>query len=656
MLLSKLRTRWSARMHQRRSARPTVETMESRRLLTAIVPAGSSVFYSKVASVTNTVVEGVNTLINSAVAAPTLTVKGTASANPTTPDPVITLLGAQDAGPHTVFVHALDSNLGVGTPLTARYQWNFGDTGSKYNDLVGWDAAHTYLTPGTYTITLTLTNQNWQTAILSTTVTITPSTQRIVYVDSVVGSDKNSGLSPTAPIKTVDRLIVMLKAMGSNTEFLFHTGETFNVDKGIAVPFQNVTFGSYGPLNLAPPVLMRVPGSGSSIISMFDDSRNVIVENLTFDSIWKPVGNIAAKMLADGIFPAGSDMTVRDCTFLNLDVAVANNRNPQGVMVQDCTAPLATGLRGVFIWGQGTDQVALGNVVANSTREHDIRTVAVVRELLSFNNLTNLDRSAVDPADTAKGTIDVHRGTYAYVNDNYLYGGELRVGPREGPAAVPGDTSSWCVFEANHVFDHEITVYPGTYHVMIRNNIVTDNFTACIGINASNEAGDNIQDITLANNTGISTAAGGQFVYISGGGNPAITIENNLWVAPKIVAGMNGNAAIYISDTNPSVIALSHNNVWQLPSVFSPYAAGGLIYVYPSWLPPHGYYTPTAWDNLPNVNNDLFSNTPINATTIAPSASSLAAYADQAVAGVFVDSNGAARLPLGLWTAGAVQV
>jgi len=63
-------------------------------------------------------------------------------------------------------------------------------------------------------------------------------------------------------------------------------------------------------------------------------------------------------MPADGIFQGGTNITIRNCTFLNLDVGVDENRYPDGVLVQDCSAPLVTGLRGCFIWAQGEDQVA----------------------------------------------------------------------------------------------------------------------------------------------------------------------------------------------------------------------------------------------------------------------------------------------------------
>jgi PKD domain len=314
------------------------------RPVTTSVPASE---ISPVVRVTNTLNESTNTLSTRVTPAPTLTVTGTNGGDATAPTPVITVLGDRGDEPHSVFVHALDSTLGAGTCLTARYQWDFGDPGSEYNDLVGWNAAHTYQNPGTYTITLTLTNQLGKTRILSTNVTIGQAHYRSIYVNSISGNDSNSGFSMSFPVRSAARA---LQLAGNNTQILFKTGETFPVYSSMNLPYKNIFLGSYG--TGSQPVLMREPGMGTSIIGTFDSSSNVMIEGLTFNSPWSSRSLTAPKIPADGIFPGGTDITIRNCTFLNLDDAINESRNPQGVLIQDCTAPLQTGLRGCFLWGQ----------------------------------------------------------------------------------------------------------------------------------------------------------------------------------------------------------------------------------------------------------------------------------------------------------------
>ena len=71
-----------------------------------------------------------------------------------------------------------------------------------------------------------------------------------------------------------------------------------------------------------------------------------------------------------------------------------------------------------------------------------------------------------------------------------------------------------------------------------------------------------------------------------------ITLADNLWLAPNVIPGQHGSTAIYILDSSDRVIKASIDNVWPMPRSFNSYAAGGVNYVYPSRLPPHGYYTP----------------------------------------------------------------
>ena len=188
-----------------------MESLEDRRLLSTVVA-------TPIAKTTHTVNDGITTLPGNITPAPTLTVTGVASSDHTVPVPVVTILGATGSGPHTVFVHALASILNGGTPLTASYQWNFGDGSSEYNTLTGWNAAHTYNTPGTYSVTLTLTNQSGKTSVLIVPVTVTAAVRRTIYVDSTLGNDNNSGSTIQSPIKTIDKVI---KLLGSNTQVLF---------------------------------------------------------------------------------------------------------------------------------------------------------------------------------------------------------------------------------------------------------------------------------------------------------------------------------------------------------------------------------------------------------------------------------------------------
>src|ERR1019366_8920169 len=151
-----------------------------------------------------------------------------------------------------------------------------------------------------------------------------------------------------------------------------HAGQTFDVGAGVSINSQNVLIGSYG--SGANPVINRSTGNGSHSFDTYTNANGVTFQNLTFDSPYGVGPNDQApKTGVSGVELGGANIVVRNCTFLNLDDAINENGNPTGVLIQGNNAPLATGLRGYFVWGQGAQSVIVGNNVANSTREHVVR-------------------------------------------------------------------------------------------------------------------------------------------------------------------------------------------------------------------------------------------------------------------------------------------
>ena len=142
-----------------------------------------------------------------------------------------------------IVVQGKSSVLGSGSPITTNYQWNFGDPGSQYNTLPGYNASHVYANPGTYTITLTITNDLHKVSTVSAQVTIAADSRAQIYVDSVNGNDDNNGSSPSSAIKTAARADSIA---ASNTEVLFDRGEEFNMTTTFLTPFSNVVVGAYG--------------------------------------------------------------------------------------------------------------------------------------------------------------------------------------------------------------------------------------------------------------------------------------------------------------------------------------------------------------------------------------------------------------------------
>ncbi len=506
------------------------------------------------------------------------------------------------AGPRqtgiVVNADGLTSQLGAGTVLNATFQWDFGDPSGQHDQIAGFTAAHVYDQPGAYTITLTVTNQDGGVATATQQVTIAASTRNIIYVDPANGSNSNTGAAD-APVQTLDQAVSML---GDNTEILLKAGYTYDVAGTIHIQNNNVLIGSYG--TGADPILNRQAGNGNSTIDILSSSDGVTIQNLTFDTPFAFTGAAGTKPLKiglSGVYVGGQNVTVRDCTFLNVDDAINENGVPTGVLIQDNNAPLMTGLRGYFVWGQGSEQTIVGNNVVNSNNEHIVRMVYWTDVTIEGNTFANHD---------GKGCIEMHAGSYGYVAQNNCTGGDIRVGPLGEWGEPVTDSTSWCVITDNQLTDTFIYAQSGSDHIMIENNVVQTNSGPAITIDGTSSLGVESSDITILHNTAINNGTQGQFLAVEGVVD-GITLDNNLWVAPNVQPGADGTAAIYVNDNSLEDFTSISDNIWPMPITILPYANGGINYVS---IPGNGYQDPAQWDANSQVHGDVFENVSLGDT------------------------------------------
>ncbi|HSU66182.1 MAG TPA: DUF4082 domain-containing protein [Tepidisphaeraceae bacterium] len=523
--------------------------------------------------------------------------------NGAAPSAAINILG-NNAGPaeHSVFVDGLASSLGSGTPLTATYTWNFGDPSGSYNTLTGWNAGHVYDSPGTYTVSLTVTNDQGLSSTASTQVTVQNNNRTVLYVDTN-GSDNNSGLSPNQPVASYGRVQQLLSQYGnSNVSVLFDRGETFNFPNSIDVSGSNETFGAYG--SGAAPVMMVVPGPGGGIFSLDPTASQIVIENLTFDSVYTASINNAPDISATGVFAGGQNVTIRNNTFLNMEDAVDCYRGPTGLLVQNNSAPLITGLRGYFVWMNGSEGVVLGNTVANSTRQHVMRSsyTSTSDWLIAGNNFTS-NANPADPGEFVKTTINIRAGDHVYITNNTLAGATASFAP---DTALPQNTVvGWIKLDGNVINNAQIELHGSVQHAMISNNLINFSYYPDFNIQTTDSMGRTMADITIANNTGESQSTNATFMAITGN-SPAgvLTIKNNLFAAPNDATSINFAVSVYVLASDASAVALFSHNVWAQPSTW-PGTAGAVNYIAPSGIYDNGdFKTLAQWNALPNVQDD----------------------------------------------------
>jgi PKD repeat protein len=579
--------------------------------------------------------------------------------------PAFTILPNSGMAPCVVHVNATAVPLARGTPLTARYEWDFGDPGGRFSTLAGWTAAHVYDLPGQYTLRLAITDETGAQQTTSQTINVIADARRTVFVAADGSDANNTGADPARPLRS---LAAAMKQLKPGTKILLRRGDTFDIATTLQLNQPNVVLAAY---STAPPTTTTSPstqpaddrplvriGSTKSpppIIRVTSSASDVVIQDLVFDTA--DVKGTGKEGAADAVRISGPNCAVRNCRFLNLTDAVNCNARPRGVLVQDCDVPGVTNIRGYFAWIEGADFVLLGNRCPNSTREHIIRIGGADRLNISFNNFANVDRrTRGDQYDIAKGAIVVHLGSWAYIANNTVPGGPIGIGPLGGGDGLkdPGGRFRWCVVENNQSSSNILVVH-GSEHTMVRNNVVRRNDWVAFTVEGFDERYQRgCIDVTLANNTGINNSDKGSFLHVTGAVD-GLTVINNLYVAPKLAPGNAGAAPLRVASdarTLDGRIRLCSHNVW--PACAQNGSTRGINYVGPAGSnKPPDYLTPKAWLQLPQVEDDVFENVTLD-EKLCPNPDSIAISHGVPVPGVPLDTNGRPRPPRAI-TVGAVQ-
>ena len=550
-----------------------------------------------------------------------------------------TILPGPRVAPVGLHVNALSVPLAVGTPLTARYAWDFGDPAGKYNALVGFVAAHVYDRPGTYPITLTVTDEAGHVTTVKDAVTVTPDRRRAVYV-AADGDDANNGATEAVPMRSAAAAFHHLA--GGHAILMFKAGGTYPASSMLAVSAPDVVIGRYGQGPQPVLVFSRGPtdarGKGpTGTLSIDSRTDGITIQHLTFTTpyvVADPAG-VAGKVGIDAIVARGRNVTVRECAFHGVDDAVNANGLPVGLIVQGCEAAGPTDLRGYLVWGQGSDHAYLGNRAGNSTREHNIRMVYLTRVLIHDNDLANLDRSKTDPSDQSKGCIQMQQGSFAYIDGNRVQYGSIRTGPRGASNEAPDTATDWCVADGNDLADARLEVVSGSHHIMFRNNVSHGSGTTYVEMSGPASGRINA-DIAVVHNTAVNAGSTGIFLR-TWGRIDGLAVADNLFVAPQLRRGTDGATAVYVRGDNlDGFTAISHD-VWA--------DASGCIV--------GQRVQPAAWDATPPVSVDRFANVAVDDRGV-PTAGGAADGAAVPVPGTAFDHDGHAR-PDGPQTAGAFE-
>lgn len=508
-------------------------------------------------------------------------------------------------------MQAVNSTFGSGTVLNSKITWNFGDPNSQYNnDLVGYNAAHAYTAPGTYTITMTITTPDGHVGVATTQVTIAPDSRQTIYV-STSGNDANNGLSASDPIQSMARLQQLLT---SNTRVLFQAGDTFTLNTTSEISLagmSHVYLGSYG--SGAQPILYyNGPAGGGSFIGFSNSTSGVVIQGLTFDSIYTNNDNKQAIPMA--LIPTGSDISILNNTFLNVGEDVNLQLAPSNVLVQNNSSPGLTDLSGYFGWVAGTDVVFLGNTVAASTGEAIMRVAGVTDLELAYNNWTNPSETA--GGDVSKNVLSTQVGQYIYVYKNTFALGPVNAGPLGTSVANPNVQISDVVFDSNVVNGTTILLTAGVNDVMVENNVINGTGSAGITIDAQEVGGGfnwTASNIWIEHNTVTEPGQWGGFLYINDGQAANVTVDYNVFDDPNYQVG-SGQAFISVDENNLGSFSQIMDNVWSIPASIPSWNNGGVFFVGTDPSSQTAWLTPAEFESTGVASGDVFENINLGST------------------------------------------
>lgn len=199
------------------------------------------------------------------------TKKGAATVSVTKPTPVdgapmTTANRTGGVAPLLVFFDAIDTTpSGTASPFSwtsgvvqpadpegSQYSWGFGDpgsgtwstTGKSRNQATGYTAAHVFEAPGTYTVSLSVTDTSGITSTYVQTVTVTAFSGTTYYA-AASGSDSNDGLSESTPFKTFAHGASVVSG-ASNRRLLLRRGDRFTSSGQVLSVAGPGIIGAYG--------------------------------------------------------------------------------------------------------------------------------------------------------------------------------------------------------------------------------------------------------------------------------------------------------------------------------------------------------------------------------------------------------------------------
>lgn len=205
---------------------------------------------------------------------------------------ITNLTGATTLGaPCNVSLHCTSSTFNAGTWMTARMLWDMGDGTTRE----GFCVSHVYETPGSYTVTLTVTAQDGTSDSDTLGITVNAYTPGTITYVSGTGSDTTGTGAIGAPYRTLQKACSVQSGTGANKAIYLERGATYTLATIPGDPSRRTVLPTNWSGTAAQPFVIAAYGSGTDPIVYAPDRNSgqtpftVFSQFQTLD-FWRVVG------------------------------------------------------------------------------------------------------------------------------------------------------------------------------------------------------------------------------------------------------------------------------------------------------------------------------------------------------------------------------
>lgn len=482
------------------------------------------------------------------------------------PTPAVATLASRHSGiaPLAVFFDGTNTwNGGVNPVVTPStddweswsYDWNFGDSGSgswatngrSKNTDKGYTAAHVYENPGTYTVTLTITDNLGNVTTYTDTVTVAAFSGTTYYI-SAAGNDANDGLSPQTSWQSPTKIQTQ---SGPNKQFLLKRGDSWTLSDQLTIPGLGPGIVSaYG--SGADPVL-NFTGNGDGLSMHTSDWRIVHV------NVAGPGGANSGIGITYVFNSEVDNGLIFRCTSTGFLMGFGNT-NDDIVVFRDnlacveCTASSNT-IKDCF-YGGGRRNSILGCTFANPLQEHTCRVWQMEGGVISHNVFSNAQAHLLKLHGPQQSQV-MTKTTFVTVRGNVgtqgLNAWQFAIGPENN---VTDERLTHITVDANTLTANPATqfgIIAWARRVLIKNNLFLGTGAPGYGHTHFEQRGIEppAQFITVENNSGYKADSGSYSMADVASIVDSVTVRNNLGSAPAgTPVVVNGSCTNLVVDHN----------------------------------------------------------------------------------------------------------